>query len=116
MLAAAWSLTAQDVDGRKGLSEQERSDRNAVIEKHDVDGDGVLSSSELKGLSKEEKKTLAKTGGVGTARKAASETHASKKSVEADAGSETRGKDRKPSDTGKPSKSPGQKQGKGGKK
>ena len=71
---AAWfTANAQDAEGRRGLSEQETKDRQVVIEKYDADGDGVLSKSEQKALSKEDKKALAKSGGVGTAGKAASE-------------------------------------------
>lgn len=65
----AWSTSAQDADGRKGLSEAEANQRRAVVEKYDADGDGVLSKSEQKALSKADKKVLARTGGVGTARK-----------------------------------------------
>lgn len=76
---AVWSLTAQDVDGRKGLSEDESAQRNVVVAKYDVDGDGVLSKSEQKALSKEEKKLLAKSGGVGTAKKASVQAEVSVK-------------------------------------
>ena len=68
---AVWSLSAQDVGGRKGLSDQEVKERQAVVVEHDADGDGVLSKSEQEGLNKAEKKALARTGGAGTARKAA---------------------------------------------
>jgi hypothetical protein len=68
--ATAWIAKAQDVDGRQGLSEDEAKQRQSVIEKYDADGDGVLNKSEQKKLSKADKKTLAQTGGVGTARKA----------------------------------------------
>jgi hypothetical protein len=67
---AACTANAQDADGGKDLSEAEAKQRQSVIEKYDTNGDGVLSKSEQKGLSKADKKTLARTGGVGTARKA----------------------------------------------
>jgi hypothetical protein len=67
---AAGSANAQDVDGRTGLSEEQAKQRQSVVEKYDTDGDGLLSKDEEKGLSEADKKTLAKTGGVGTARKA----------------------------------------------
>lgn len=70
---AAWTATAQDAQGRQGLSEEQAQQRKAVIEKYDTDGDGVLSKSEQKQLSKGDKKTLAKTGGIGTAGKAPKE-------------------------------------------
>lgn len=67
---ATGSLQAQDTAGRKGLSEDDTSARQSVIEKYDANGDGVLDKKEQKKLSKADKKTLAKTGGVGTAGKA----------------------------------------------
>lgn len=72
--ATVWSVNAQDVGGRKGLTDEDSQQRKVLIEKYDVDGDGVLSKSEQKKLSKADKKALAKTGGVGTARKAPKET------------------------------------------
>ena len=77
--AAVFSANAQDAEGRKGLSEQDTQQRQAVIEKYDADSDGVLSKSEQKALSKEDKKRLAKTGGVGTARKATAAPEAKQK-------------------------------------
>ena len=67
---AACAANAQDTDGRNDLSEAEAKQRQSVLEKYDTNGDGALSKSEQKGLSKADRKTLAKTGGVGTARKA----------------------------------------------
>jgi hypothetical protein len=69
-LATVASVQAQDVDGRKGLSEDDAKARQSVIEKYDANGDGVLDKKEQKKLSKADKKTLAKTGGVGTSGKA----------------------------------------------
>ena len=68
--ATVWTVNAQDVQGRKGLTKEESNQREALIGKYDADGDGVLSKNEQKSLSKEDKKALARTGGVGTARKA----------------------------------------------
>ncbi len=71
--ATVWSVNAQDAAGRQGLTEEQAQQRKALIEKYDTDGDGVLSKSEQKKLSKDDKKALAKTGGVGTAGKPAKE-------------------------------------------
>lgn len=68
---AVWTAHGQDANGRTGLTEEQTQQRRSVIEKYDADGNGVLSKGEQKNLSKEDKKVLAKTGGVGTARKAA---------------------------------------------
>lgn len=64
------TLTAQNVEGRKGLTEDQAGARQSIVEKYDDDGDGVLSRRERRALSKDEKRTLAKSGGVGTAGKA----------------------------------------------
>ena len=71
--AAVMSARAQDVQGRQGLTEEQAQQRKALIEKYDTDGDGVLSKSEQKKLSKDDKKALAKTGGIGTAAKPSKE-------------------------------------------
>jgi len=67
--ATALAINAQDVDGRKGLSKDDAKARQSVIEKYDSNQDGVLDRGEQRNMSKEDKKTLAKTGGVGTSRK-----------------------------------------------
>jgi len=66
---ATTAVNAQDVDGRKGLTEEQSKQRQSVIQQYDTDGDGVLSKTEQKSLSKSDKKVLAKTGGVGTSKK-----------------------------------------------
>jgi high-affinity K+ transport system ATPase subunit B len=67
-LVSAWAAE----DG-KPLSAEQQQQRDAVIQKYDANKDGVLDKSEMKQLSKQDKKTLARTGGVGTAKKGASE-------------------------------------------
>jgi hypothetical protein len=64
-----WGAPANDVEIRKGKSVKASSQRQQVIVKYDANRDGVLSKPELKRLSKEEKRVLARTGGVGTAKK-----------------------------------------------
>lgn len=66
--AIAVSANAAEGDG-KNLTQEQQQHRSAIFEKYDADSDGVLTKKELKGVSKDEKKLLARTGGVGTARK-----------------------------------------------
>ena len=106
--AAAWTANAQEADGRKGLSEEQAKQRQSLIEKYDADGDGVLSKSEQKTLSKADKQALAKTGGVGTARKAPR--------VDTDSRDKGSGHDRNDRDATKAAKSAGGGKGKSDKK
>ncbi len=68
--AAVWTARAQEAEAGKTLSPEQVQQRQAVIKKYDTNGNGVLSKSEKKAMSKEDKQILAKTGGVGTAGKA----------------------------------------------
>jgi hypothetical protein len=68
------TVSAQDVEGRQGLSETEARNREAVIEEYDINQDGVLDSSEQKKLKRKDRKTLAKTGGIGTSGKASTKS------------------------------------------
>jgi len=64
-------LWAEDAEHDKPSSEAQLKQRSEIIAKYDADKDGVLSQQELKQLSKSDKQALARTGGVGTAKKAA---------------------------------------------
>jgi hypothetical protein len=67
---AAFSVEAQAAKQGKAVpKEDQQAQRDAIIQKYDRNGDGVLDKAESKKLSKSDKKLLAKTGGVGTARK-----------------------------------------------
>ena len=67
---AAFSIEAQAAKQGKAVpKEDQQAQRAAIIQKYDLNGDGVLEKAETKKLSKSDKKLLAKTGGVGTARK-----------------------------------------------
>ena len=67
---AAVSVEAQAAKQGKAVpKEDQQAQRDAIIQKYDRNGDGVLDKAETKKLSKSDKKLLAKTGGVGTARK-----------------------------------------------
>jgi len=67
---AAFSIEAQAAKQGKAVpKEDQQAQRAAIIQKYDLNGDGVLDKAETKKLSKSDKKLLAKTGGVGTARK-----------------------------------------------
>lgn len=64
------SVEAQAAKQGKAVpKEDQQALRDSTIAKYDLNGDGVLDKAETKKLSKEDKKLLAKTGGVGTARK-----------------------------------------------
>ena len=77
-----WAAQASDVETRKGKSVKVSSQRQQVIVKYDANRDGVLSKSELKRLSKQEKRVLARTGGVGTAKKHKAATSEKKTPIE----------------------------------
>lgn len=67
----ALSSSAAEGRGRKPLSPEQQQTRDTIIQKYDANKDGVLDKAELKQISKRDKKALAKTGGVGTAKKVA---------------------------------------------
>lgn len=110
----AFALSAQDAEGRPGLTEEQANARQAIVEQHDADGDGLLSRQERKGLTKEEKKALAKTGGVGTARKAP--TLADAKASEGDGKAEANRRDEAKQDGENAAKGNAQRGKGGGKK
>lgn len=67
---AVWSVDAQAAKPGKAVPKEDQQElRNSIIQKYDLNNDGVLDKSETKKLSKADKKVLSKTGGVGTARK-----------------------------------------------
>ena len=69
-LAVAISVQAQTETAGKAIPKVDQAPlRASTIAKYDLNKDGVLDKNETKRLSKEDKKLLARTGGVGTARK-----------------------------------------------
>jgi len=68
MACPSW---AADGETPKPLTDAEKKQRSEIISKYDADKDGILSQQEMKQLSPSDKHALARTGGVGTAKKAA---------------------------------------------
>lgn len=64
-----WSTQAGDPEAGKGLTPEQQKQRTELIKKYDTNKDGVLDKTEAKNISKEDKKALARLGGVGTALK-----------------------------------------------
>jgi hypothetical protein len=58
------SLSVLAAERGRPLTPEQKQQRDAVIQKYDANKDGVLDKTEIKSLSKADKKTLAKTGGV----------------------------------------------------
>ena len=71
MAVTAGSAWAGDAEAGKGLTADQQRQRSALIQKYDVNKDGVLDKKEVKQMSKVDKKALAKVGGIGTAKKSA---------------------------------------------
>ena len=63
----ALSVRADEAE-QKPLTPEQKQQRADIIKKYDANKDGVLDKQEMKQLSKADKKTLARTGGVGTAK------------------------------------------------
>jgi hypothetical protein len=64
--ATALSASAAEDQGEKTLTPEQQETRNAIIQKYDANKDGILDKTELKKISRSDKKALAKVGGVGT--------------------------------------------------
>ena len=115
-LALVASTQAQDVDGRQGLSEEDRQARQAVINQYDINQDGVLNKSEQKTLNKTDKQTLARTGGIGTSGKnpAALDADSKRKQDHGENGARDRDRDRERDQKGQDSADDLEKPAKGG--
>ena len=72
--SVALSARAADKGTGKPLTAEQQESRNSIVQKYDINQDGILDKMEIKKLSKEDKKTLARTGGVGTAKKSSVRT------------------------------------------
>lgn len=72
--SVALSARAADKGTGKPLTAEQQESRNSIVQKYDINQDGILDKKEIKKLSKEDKKTLARTGGVGTAKKSSVRT------------------------------------------
>lgn len=93
---AGWAVRADENAGGKPLSAEQQQIRNSLIQKYDSNRDGYLDKTEARQMSKADKKALAQTGGIGTA----------KKELKAPKGSKTdKVEPAKPDKTGKQDKS-----------
>ncbi len=106
-LGFAWAAQAADSDAGKGLTPEQQRERAALIQKYDVNKDGVLDKTEAKNMSKADKKALAKLDGIGTAKKAAKgeksdqKAKDAQKSADTKAGKAGKNADKAPSDAEK---------------
>jgi hypothetical protein len=79
LASSAWA--ADEAAGKPQLEVQTKQ-RSEIIAKYDGDKDGVLSQQEMKQLSPDDKHALARSGGVGTAKKPATKDGEPKVKVE----------------------------------
>jgi len=69
VVMTAGSVKAGDEEVAKKLSPEQQAERTALIAKYDANKDGLLDNKEANQMSHADKLALAKSGGVGTAKK-----------------------------------------------